>query len=49
MKAQIKINYAEAKKGQIFKVLEIKGKRVTVEINQRAVDFGLSETNLINK
>jgi len=47
MKAQIKINYAEATKGQIFKVVEIKGKRVTVEINGRKVDFGFSEVQIV--
>jgi len=47
MKAQIKINYAEAKKGQIFEVVEIQGKRVTVNINGRNVDFGFSEVQIV--
>jgi hypothetical protein len=47
MKAQIKINYAEAIKGQIFKVVEIQGKRITVEINGRNVDFGFSEVQIV--
>jgi len=47
MKATIKINYAEATKGQIFRVLEIQGKRVTLEINGRNVDFGFSEVQIV--
>lgn len=47
MKAQIKINYAEATKGQIFKVLEIQGKRVTLDINGKKVDFGFSEVQIV--
>ena len=47
MKAQIKINYAEATKGQVFEVVEIQGKRVTVNINGRNVDFGFSEVQIV--
>jgi hypothetical protein len=47
MKAQIKINYAEATKRQIFEVVEIQGKRVTVNINGRNVDFGFSEVQIV--
>ena len=47
MKAQIKINYAEATKGQIFEVVEIQGKRVTVNINGRNVDLGFSEVQIV--
>ena len=47
MKAQIKINYAEATKGQVFDVVEIQGKRLTVEINGRNVDFGFSEVQIV--
>lgn len=43
MKATLKINYAEAIKGQTFRVVEIQGKRVTLDINGRKVDFGFSE------
>ena len=48
MKARIKINYAEATKGQIFEVVEINGKRVTVNINGRNVDFGFSEVKIVS-
>ncbi|OQB39705.1 MAG: hypothetical protein BWY04_01540 [candidate division CPR1 bacterium ADurb.Bin160] len=48
MKARIKINYAEATKGQIFEVVEINGKRVTVNINGRNVDFGFSEVQIVS-
>ena len=47
MKAQIKINYAEATKGQVFEVVEIQAKRVTVNINGRNVDFGFSEVQIV--
>jgi|GEM_PF-981153 hypothetical protein len=47
MKAKIKINYAEVKKGQVFEVVEIQGKRVTVSINGRKVDFGFSEIQIV--
>jgi len=47
MKAKIKINYSEVKKGQIFQIKEIKPKRVTLDINGRNVDFGFSEVKII--
>ena len=47
MKALLKVNYSEVKKGQIFKVVEIQGKRVTLEINGRNVDFGFSEVQIV--
>ena len=47
MKAQIKINYAEATKGDIFQIVEIKGRRVTLNINNRNVDFGFSEVQIV--
>lgn len=47
MKAQIKINYSEATKGQIFNIVETQGKRVTLDINGRNVDFGFSEVQII--
>jgi len=47
MQAEIKINYAEATKGQAFRVVEIQGKRVTLDINGREVDFGYSEVQII--
>lgn len=47
MKAQIKINYSEATKGQIFEIIEIQGKRVTLNINGRSVDFGFSEVQIV--
>ena len=46
MKATLKINYAEATKGQTFRVVEIQGKRVTLDINGRKIDFGFSEVEL---
>lgn len=46
MKATLKINYAEATKGQTFRVVEIQGKRVTLDISGRKVDFGFSEVEL---
>ena len=47
MKAQIKINYSEAKKGQIFNIVEIEGRRVTLDINGRNVDFGFREVQIV--
>ena len=48
MKAQLKKDYGfEAKKGEVFNVIEIEGKRVTVEINRRKVDFGFSEVQIV--
>lgn len=47
MKAQIKINYAEATKGQVFEVVGIQGKRVTLNLNGRNVDFGFSEVQIV--
>ena len=47
MTAQIKINYAEAKKGESYPVSEIKGKRVTILLNGRNVDFGISEVQIV--
>ena len=48
MKAQLKVDYGfEAKKDEVFNIVEIKGKRVTIEINGRNVDFGFSEVQIV--
>jgi hypothetical protein len=47
MKAQLKVNYSEAVKGQIFKIVEIQGKRITLDVNGRNVDFGFSEVQIV--
>ena len=47
MKAKIKINYSEAKNGDVFQVVEIFEKFVTLDINGRKVDFGKSEIELV--
>ncbi len=47
MKAQLKVNYSEAVKGQIFKIVEIQGRRITLDVNGRNVDFGFSEVQIV--
>jgi len=47
LKAKLKVNYSEAKKGDFFSVSEIAGKRVTLIIGNRKVDFGFSEVEVV--
>ena len=47
MKAKILIDYSEVKKGSEFQVVEIFGKRFTLSIEGKKVDFGISEVEII--
>ena len=47
MKAKIKIDYAEAKRGDVFNVVEIFDRFMTLDVNGKKVDFGKSEVELV--
>ena len=47
MKAKLKTNYCEIKTGCIFLVKEIVGSRCSLLINNKIVDFGVSEVEII--
>lgn len=49
MKAKIKVNYSDVKKGEIFEVAEIiLNKIVVLNINGVNVDFGFSEVEIVS-
>ena len=47
MKAKLLVDYSEVKKGSEFQVAEIFGKRCTLSIGGKKVDFGISEVEII--
>lgn len=49
MKAKLKVNYSELKKGDVIEIIELHNKFVTSLYLGRKIDFGYSEIEFLNE